>query len=64
MKKLFFAGAIALSLVALAATPDQSKKEKSNCVAGTELAFQDTIPGKKKDTVPKPIPDSLKVLKP
>jgi hypothetical protein len=60
MKKIFFSAAIALSLVALAASPDQSKKSNSSLCANT---ITDTVPGKK-DTTRKPIPDSIQLQRP
>jgi len=57
MKKVFFSAAIALSLVALAASP---KKSNSPLSANT---ITDTVPGKK-DTTKKPIPDSIQLQRP
>ena len=60
MKKIFFAGLFAVSLAALAATPGQPKKAtKSNFSSECAMYQNDTVPGKKKDTTKKPIPDSI-----
>ncbi len=59
MKKILFSGLVAVSLVALAATP-APKKSTKDC---TNFVVNDTVPGKK-DTLKKPIPDSIYLQRP
>ncbi|MET0391536.1 MAG: hypothetical protein ABW019_00290 [Chitinophagaceae bacterium] len=58
MKKLFLAGAIIVSAMALAASTDHPQATQSSFPAVNTAAYQDTVPGRRKqpDTLPRPLP--------
>jgi hypothetical protein len=60
MKKLFLASAVILSVMALATA---SNHDGARSAVLNKQYYQDTVPGKKKDTTKTPKPDSLQQAK-